>query len=144
MTQFAELTAIEDIKTCVMGSHAKFTLESNVSGMHLTYKVWGQADTTKRFVSVLSGPDEWTYVGMLIPQEDKTIQLCFTKKSIKQVTTSARTLTWFLRHLNAGNTEKLAQVQFLHSGKCCRCGRTLTTPGSIAAGIGPVCAARPS
>ena len=144
MTQFVELTAIEDIKTFVMGSHAKFTLESNRTGEYFTYKVWASTETGPRFVSVLSGPDEWTYVGMLLPKEDKTIQLCFTKKSIKQVTTSARTLTWFLRHLNAGNIGKLAQVQFLHSGKCCRCGRTLTTPESIAAGIGPVCAARPA
>lgn len=33
-------------------------------------------------------------------------------------------------------------VQWLQAGKCMRCGRKLTTPESIADGIGPVCGGR--
>jgi len=143
MTRFTALTAIKDIKIYMMGAYAKFTLVSQRTGEHLTYKTWIGTQSTIRFISVLSGPDEWTYVGKLRRFADE-IFFSYTAKSVSQDAKSARTLTWFLRHLNAGNTEKLAQVQFLHSGKCCRCGRTLTTPESIAAGIGPVCAARPA
>jgi hypothetical protein len=31
-------------------------------------------------------------------------------------------------------------VDVLHSGRCGRCGRTLTTPDSIERGLGPECA----
>jgi hypothetical protein len=33
-------------------------------------------------------------------------------------------------------------VEFWHEGKCCRCGRKLTVPASIASGIGPECATK--
>ena len=32
-------------------------------------------------------------------------------------------------------------LRVYHEGKCCRCGRTLTTPESIKKGIGPECEA---
>ena len=46
-------------------------------------------------------------------------------------------LAWYLVAIEKGRAE---QAEFWHEGRCARCGRTLTTPESIAAGIGPVCA----
>lgn len=41
-----------------------------------------------------------------------------------------------------GDPEHAGKAYALRSGRCWRCRRTLTTPDSIAAGIGPVCASR--
>lgn len=40
----------------------------------------------------------------------------------------------------AGNPAEVLRVKGRETGKCCCCGRELTDPESIAAGIGPVCA----
>lgn len=47
-----------------------------------------------------------------------------------------------LARLLANDTEPIraAGCDVTHAGSCCRCGRLLTTPASIAAGIGPICA----
>jgi hypothetical protein len=54
----------------------------------------------------------------------------------KEVTISYARL--FLR-LSAGELELAGKAYAVESGNCRRCGRRLTTPESIAAGIGPVC-----
>lgn len=40
----------------------------------------------------------------------------------------------------AGNPAEVLRVKGKETGKCCCCGRELTDPASIAAGIGPICA----
>lgn len=49
-----------------------------------------------------------------------------------------------LRFLTLGDRMTLEQAKEFGRlyGTCCRCGRTLTDEGSIAAGIGPVCASK--
>ena len=34
-------------------------------------------------------------------------------------------------------------LEIFHEGRCCACGRKLTTPESILSGIGPECAKKP-
>lgn len=41
-----------------------------------------------------------------------------------------------------GDMEAAGKMYAMESGNCYRCNRALTTPESIAAGIGPVCASR--
>ena len=41
-----------------------------------------------------------------------------------------------------GSPQAAAEAYAAHSGNCYVCGRTLTTPESLAAGIGPTCASR--
>lgn len=40
----------------------------------------------------------------------------------------------------ANEPKEAGKAYAMHSGKCWRCNRTLTTPESIANGIGPICA----
>jgi len=43
---------------------------------------------------------------------------------------------WTVKKLYNGT---LSGVKIFHEGKCCRCGRRLTTPTSVQNGIGPEC-----
>ena len=53
------------------------------------------------------------------------------------------TITWLREKLwKPGFTHWPDAIRFMHAGRCCRCGRVLTVPESIATGIGPECAAR--
>jgi Family of unknown function (DUF6011) len=46
------------------------------------------------------------------------------------------------RFLIEGDMERAGKMYAKRSGNCWRCGRVLTTPQSIADGIGPVCASK--
>lgn len=52
-----------------------------------------------------------------------------------------KALDWYV-HKAIEKPEVAAQVEFWHEGSCCICGRPLTNPASIAAGIGPDCAGK--
>lgn len=50
-------------------------------------------------------------------------------------------LYWAWKHLVCTPSERaFSLVEVWHSGNCSRCGRLLTTPESIALGLGPTCA----
>ena len=130
-----------DTKTFITAGNATFTLTSLATGTRFTYKV-DQSDDGKRFfVSVLTGPDNWTnykYFGTI-----NAINGAFyfgnpEKAKVSLDAPSARGFAWFWRHLNT-EQNKLASVKVSHEGKCCRCGRKLTVPESIESGIGPEC-----
>jgi hypothetical protein len=46
-------------------------------------------------------------------------------------------IRWAVKAVAKGSLPEGYKIQ--HEGKCCRCGRTLTTPESIERGIGPEC-----
>jgi hypothetical protein len=129
----------EQIVQFMSAGRAVFTLRSRKTGEHLTYKIEKKRITNHTanelfFVSVLRGPEEWTYIGVY---DDRARRVNLTRNS--RVTADApsfKGLNWFLKHIGH------PRVEFRHEGKCCRCGRPLTHPDSIDSGIGPECAAR--
>lgn len=127
--------------------HAIFTV-SNPEGKHYTYRVTAPDDQNELkpvwFVGCLTGPnntEDYSYLGLLV--EDKNqLKVIWTKKSkfdkegqAVKVVQWAVGLIWNERPLPPG-------YKIDHIGQCGRCGRPLTTPESIASGIGPVCAGR--
>lgn len=93
------------------------------------------------FVSLLTGPDntaDYTYLGMLDPQ---TGAVRLTRKS--QYTDQSKpvlAIRWVLARLWAN--QPIDPAKIYHIGRCGRCGRALTVPASIEAGIGPECAGK--
>ena len=138
-----------DLVTFLSGGNAKITIQSKKTGTHFTFKVsqgWdGQANkrdhTTPFFVSVLSGPDneaDFQFIGF-IPLNKMAFrrpELVAGRKG-RPDAPSFKALDWVLRHLSQNNLPE--QVEIQHEGHCCRCGRTLTHPDSLASGIGPEC-----
>jgi hypothetical protein len=121
------------IKQFVYGGRATFTLRGR--SHRYTYKVETN-DAGLYFVRVLVSPDVWAYAGIIRGGVFNTT----AKSSISLDAPSIVALRWFLQRLHAP-VPTFPGMEFWHEGKCCRCGRPLTDPESIAKGIGPVCEA---
>ena len=113
----------------INGGYGSFTLKSLKSDKHYTYRTNWSGDHSKLFVKLLTNADTYQYLGMITP----AMKLVKTKAT-KNTGAPFKALEWFLTHMDS------ADVEFLQNGKCCRCGRELTTPKSIELGMGSVCA----
>jgi len=119
------------------GGKVIFTV-SNPTGEHYTYRI-NHKKETPFFVSLLTGPDncsDYTYLGIYVPQ-NKTVVLT-GKSKFKDDTTPVKVIRWAVKIIS--NKESIPNgYSIQHEGRCCRCGRVLTTPESIQKGIGPEC-----
>lgn len=122
------------------GGKAVFTV-SNDRGQHYTYKI-RHPQNKPFFAMLLTGPDNessYTYLGIYNPQQKKVY---LTQKSrYKEDSTPVKVLRWAINVL-AQHKALPAGYSIQHEGRCCCCGRKLTTPESINRGIGPECATR--
>lgn len=107
------------IEKFILGGNAYFTLHNTKKGTHLTYKVSVCKDNPELFfVSVLTGPDNWTNYSFLGTIRER-IYWHGKKSKISKDAPSAKTFEWFYNNLN--RLPKALLV--LHEGKCGRCGR---------------------
>lgn len=114
----------------ITGGRATFTLVSKKTEERFTFKVTKKKETGVCFVRAKIG-QSYRYLGVIFCDGN----YAHGKKSdIHQGALVARAWEWFWKH------KESPQVEFLPSGQCCCCGRKLTTPESIALGIGPECA----
>ena len=120
--------------------NAVFTI-SNESGEHLTFKIRKGKGQWEKFFAVfyLTGPDNtssYTYLGKFNPYQ---LRATPTAKSVMvEDAKPFRVLNWAVKQV-AEHKELPIGYNIQHEGKCCRCGRRLTTPTSIDNGIGPEC-----
>lgn len=134
---------VTDIERFVLAGKAGFTLKSEKTGAHFTYRV-ERADKGRGsvyFVSVLTGPNnetDFTYAGILAPNGPKFAFRQTAKSRLAANALSVVSFKWFWDRIVAGRLPE--QCEMHHEGKCGRCSRTLTTPESIERGIGPECA----
>ena len=101
----------------------------------------GKTPNPPVFIGVLTGPDNtanYTYMGILNVKGE--IVQTYASKFAKAAT-QVKVAEWAIRQVIAKKPLP-AGYSIHHEGKCCRCGRTLTTPESCAAGIGPECASK--
>jgi hypothetical protein len=125
----------------ILAGKATVTLRSLVSGNRYTYKIVeaekrNPNDAPTWFVKLLNGPDNtnsFVYIGIV-----RNNQFVWTSKSrVGKDAPSVVGFTYVLNALVAGSTRGF---EVWHEGRCGRCGRKLTVPGSIATGFGPECA----
>jgi hypothetical protein len=130
---------------------ATLTLKSHATQTRFTYRIaqaknqTGKREGDTYFVSVLTGQNnesDFTYAGIL---DKKTNSFRFTGKSkFTADTPSMVAFTWFARRFAAVaaglETAMPERLEIWHEGRCGRCGRKLTVPGSIESGLGPECA----
>lgn len=125
----------KELLSYILGGKAIFTVHNPISGNRFTYKVTATKDRSVHFVKVLTGRDNdnsYEYIGFI--KNNQYIH-GFRKSRINNSAKSVLGITWLLGHIDS-----LGPVEVLASGKCCRCGRTLTVPSSVSAFIGPECA----
>ena len=118
----------------MLAGKATFTVVREATDTHMAYTVRRTSWSDDEYWVFTCGK----YLGMIKDEGERT-HLRRTKKSkFKADTPQFRILDWTITALKHG-WEKLDEIELWHAGHCCRCGAELTTPESIADGIGPVC-----
>lgn len=123
-------TGIHDGFYTVVGYHAHYTFRL----------VTNDADAAfapgKQIISYLTGPcNESDYVAFGFVINGRLIVWKRFAQGYERIQAAARFLL-------SGNPGEHGKAYALESGRCYICNRTLTTPESIAAGIGPTCAGK--
>lgn len=128
------------IKYLVLGGNALITLESGKTGSHLTYKIQrSKNDNNLYFIKSLRGSDntnDYVYIGCYFADTKTFVaEKKYKDKDVNSWPKSIRAIRYLFNNLdNVPDT-----LTVYHNGRCCRCGRILTTPESIKKGIGPEC-----
>ncbi len=129
-----------DPRTFITAGRATFTLEG--LSARYTFRVSRGLDGRVLFVYLLTGPNnttDYTYVGLLDETRGGVILTSASRYTAESTPVIA--LRWALPIIWNGGTLP-APARLMHVGRCGRCGRALTVPSSIDAGIGPECATK--
>lgn len=129
----------------VLAGDARVTLRNAASGNRFTYRVERAPAREGKpgnafFVSVLDGPEntrDYAFIGTVFDGR-RFAPGKPGKSRVSADAPSARVFAAVFAVLASGRLPR--GVEVWHEGRCCVCGRPLTTPESIAAGIGPWCA----
>lgn len=152
-----KLTSLADIRAYILAGDARFTLVSNKSNDRKTFRVRGTRapGSPAWYVDLLVGSDngrDYKYLGFLYYREHKQPQLQglqFRHNKDVWAVEAFEAFSWLVRQLNHSaeelvgdtlNTQFNRLAEVYHLGTCGKCGRDLTTPESVARGLGPVCA----
>ena len=118
----------------IFAGNSVFTVKNVETDNRFTFKVKKHKKDDIFFVSVLTGPENFTFIGSI--RRDSEYR--HSRKSVIGTTaTSVRAFDFIIRKLH--NNTLPEKIQVWHEGKCGRCGRTLTVPESILTGFGPEC-----
>lgn len=136
-----EQYVIENPKNFILAGDAYFTVQNKSSDNHLTYAIKKSKKNDVWFVNICYAYGEYVYIGIICKffngfKFHKSKQILDDTESI-----SIKVIEYIIRFI-LNNYNPHPDLVFYHHGKCCRCGRTLTTPESIKKGIGPFCEGR--
>jgi hypothetical protein len=126
-----------DLRSFLLGGHCVATVKSEKTGKHFTYRVKlpKKQGAALAFVEVNCGDQAgYKYIGSIFPEGFRHSP----KSPIREDAPSVKGFNWLWRCTY--KPELMEQAEIMHSGVCCRCGRELTDPTSIALGVGPICA----
>lgn len=131
----------EDVANYVLAGNATVTVESGKTGKYFTFKVIRSKEVdVLYFIHLLTGPDnedDYQFIGSYDDDRRKFTPMHPWTDYFKQGwPPSVRAANFLFEKLY--NKPDLLHVY--HEGRCGKCGRKLTTPESIARGLGPECA----
>lgn len=139
-----QIQSFDDVGRFVYAGNAIFTLRSAKTGNRFTYKVTAKKGGDISFVGLLTGPNndrDYSYLGLLSHDTgDRLMGVGKGKSCASPDAPSAKAFQYLLDYLWKRNDGK--SLEIWHEGRCGRCGRKLTVPESVAAGLGPECASR--
>lgn len=140
-------TALSPMSNDRVIPNGTFTVESSRTGKHRTFRIHtAKSGNAKgaRFVALLTGPDnQRNYRSFAVISNDWQHILVFRKlrAAPNEKPTDWETYACMLEVMLASDenwyTERGMTIK--GSRKCAKCGRMLTEPESLRAGIGPVC-----
>jgi hypothetical protein len=109
------------------------TFVNSKTNNKFTFKVKQKKDSNLFFVSVLTSPDVYVYIGTVINSQFKHSK----KSNINRDAQSVRVFDYVFTSLIKNNLPTF--IEIWHEGRCGKCGRVLTVPDSILNGLGPEC-----
>ena len=136
----AQFTDAAAALSALTAGNATITLVSKKTGARFTYNVKAPKEDngTVRFVSVLTGSNnesDFSYAGVVRKGQGFSTT---AKSKVGPDAPSVQAFGWAFAAIRSGTIP--ANLEVWHEGRCCRCGRKLTVPESVASGIGPDCA----
>lgn len=109
------------------------TFVNTKTGNRFTYNVKQAKDSNLFFVSVLTDPEQYSYIGTCVEGNYKHGK----KSNINSNSQSVKVFDYMVNKLMTNTLPDFLEVW--HEGFCGKCGRRLTVPSSILTGIGPDC-----
>lgn len=129
-------TDVQELKTFILAGNARFSVRSEKTMRHFTYKARKPSDGQTTFIHRLAFGGTYVYLGTIFPNGDF---IPTRKTSPSEIGGEAFiAFDWLWRWLNDRGRMPL-NVTIWHEGRCGMCGRDLTDPVSIKAGYGPDC-----
>ena len=125
------------VRDYLLGGKGIITVRSVKSGKHFTFKIGkpSRVDGPQiLFVSLLIGRENFEYLGHL-----GVAGMSFTTsgKTTATIVTAGKAFEFLIGCLKRGALH--ADLEVSHEGRCGCCGKRITNPESLAAGIGPEC-----
>lgn len=134
-----------EVLPLLLAGNSRLTFENEETGRHFTYRVRQPKDAEDVwFVQLLSGQNnetDYRYIGAIFRKGEQT-EFRHTRKSTCSPEAPGFRAFDFVFRCATGQRNWPDALKVWHEGRCCRCGRTLTVPESVASGIGPECAGR--
>lgn len=143
MSTGKKLETVESALEFILGGKAIFTLRSQRTGEHVTLRARQSERGDMFFIGLMTGDNEfgYSYLGQVAIGAGEKLWYSHGRKStVSADCKQAKAAQWALGHLLNGRMPQGLEVW--HEGQCRACGRKLTMPESIQAGIGPECGAR--
>lgn len=131
-------TVVNSIRTAsyFFAGKSIFTVSNDV-GIHHTFKIKASKDGKCFFVSKLTKPEYYSFMGTIFDKTNPVVRVS-RKSKLPLNHIAFAVFEWSLSQVILGK-ELPVGYSIQHNGHCGRCGRVLTDPESIAYGIGPVC-----
>ena len=128
----------------ITAGNATFTFKSVTTGNWFTYKSEFKEEfgEKKLIIRLLNGSDNnnsFTYLCTIKLVGE--LPMIFREKS--KISETAKSFIVFdMAFYKLLLNMSIPNLEIWHEGRCCRCGRKLTVPESIEAGVGPECAGK--
>ena len=144
-----QLSDHDSIRAFIEAGNATITLVSKKTGTRFTLKftrpkqIEGDNRPRPIWVSLLNGSDntsDYLFMGTIWVSLTGYEYRRSAKVTVGMDAPSMLALRYFVSALNI--PAQMDRLEVWHEGRCCRCGRKLTVPSSIASGIGPECATK--
>ena len=145
-----QICTIDRLRAFMTAGSATLTIVSLKTQTRFTYKLV-KSDPEKAvkpgneviFVRLLSGPDnegDFTFMGTLFPSQSGWWTYRHSAKSRIGFNAGSVAAFSYLMRVTTLAKEIPPELEVWHEGRCGRCNRKLTVPGSIEIGFGPDCA----
>jgi len=140
----------EEIMMFVFGGKGRFVLKNPTTGVQFEYRIKPTPKDIRQGYRIIPNPNFDENILFISMKTDGVVRFLGTikiesvkyfhsrKSQIREDHPSVKGIKWLLYQFELEG-DFPETMEFSHMGMCGCCARTLTTPGSVKMGIGPIC-----